>query len=42
MSYIRAISEQIEAANLEVAKGRKLLLKEEIGRPGFPGDQAGK
>jgi len=30
-----AISEQIEAANLEVARGRKLLLKEEIDAQDF-------
>ena len=32
---IRAIGEQIEAANLEVARGRKLLLKEEIDAQDF-------
>jgi site-specific DNA recombinase len=32
---IRGISEQIEAANLEVARGRKLLLKEEIDAHDF-------
>jgi site-specific DNA recombinase len=32
---IKAIGEQIEAANLEVARGRKLLLKEEIDGQDF-------
>ena len=32
---IKAITEQIEAANLEVARGRKLLLKEEIDAHDF-------
>ena len=32
---IRAMSEQIEAANVEVARGRKLLLKEEIDAQDF-------